>query len=112
MYQMLTAFNLKPGTTIEAFETALAVFTEHMLSEELITGTGPILRRDPSSGLDTDTERDHGYYFLTDFRDLAQSEAAFAYLEARGTHAWTIHRAVFAKTTDPLFLFWEKPDGD
>ena len=112
MYQMLTMFSLKPGVTMDAFEAALEVFTTHMLGRDLITGVGPILRRYPSSGLDTDTERAHTHYFLTDFRDLAQSEASFDYLAARETEAWRIHGAVFSKVEEPLFLFWEKPDRD
>ncbi|MEM1298702.1 MAG: DUF6614 family protein [Pseudomonadota bacterium] len=112
MYQMLTMFSLKPGVSMEAFKDALAVFAEHMRTHDLITGIGPILRRHPSSGLDTDSGRAHSHYFLTDFRDLAQSEASFAYLEDREPAAWRIHGAVFSKVKDPLFLFWEKPDGD
>ncbi len=109
MFQMLSCFNLKPGVDLAAFETALCAFSDHMVAQGLIRGTGPVMRRQSDTQLDTDTDRGHSFFFLTDFRDKAQSDAAFAYLESGSEPGFSRHRAVMAQTIDPIFICWERP---
>lgn len=107
MFQMLTCFNLKEGVDLAELEAGLEAFAEEMIALDLCTGCGPVGHRRAESGLDTDAERDHGYFFLMDFRDRAQSEAAYAHIKRLGLMGVESHLDVIRKTRDTIFICWE-----
>ena len=80
MFHMLTCFNLQPGITIEEFQQSLLEFTTHMQKVDLVDSTGPIGRRQRHEVMDTDSERDHEYFFTTSFRDRAQCDRSVEYI--------------------------------
>lgn len=108
MFQMLTCFDLKAGVTLKDFETALAWFAEDLTSRGLAEGSGPVFRRCSATPLDTDAERDQAFFFLMTFRDKAQSDAAFAYIDGRTEPGRTRHLSVFNKVASPIFICWER----
>jgi hypothetical protein len=107
MFHMLTCFNLKPGITIEEFRLAIADFTTHLEDGDLVHSTSPIGRRQRHAIMDTDNERDHEYFFIMSFRDRAHCDRAVEYILPHREPADSIHRAVYSKVADPIFICWE-----
>jgi hypothetical protein len=64
MFHMLTCFNLKPNYTLDDFRRSITDFTEHMQASDLVHSTGPIGHRQSDTIMDTDSERNHEYFFL------------------------------------------------
>jgi hypothetical protein len=104
---MLTCFNLEPESTIDEFRLAIAAFTAHLEDRDLVHCTGPIGRRQRHPIMDTDSERDHEYFFVMSFRDRAQCDRAVEYILPDQEPASSIHRAVYTKVVDPIFTCWE-----
>ena len=107
MFHMLTCFNLRPGVTPDAFVAAYGAFVAEMVRRGLAEGSGPVGQRRAESGLDTDTERDHGYFALISFRDRDQSEAAFRHIKSIRPGGDPEHEAALAMATDMIFIAWE-----
>jgi len=112
MFHMLTCFNLEPGVTIDEFHQSIAAFTKHLVNLKLIHARGPIGRRQSDTIMDTDAERDHQYYFVMSFRDRAQSKQAAEHIYAHEEPGDSIHKSVFSKITDEIFICWEDVDGE
>ena len=107
MFHMLTCFNLKPEITLDEIRQSLAEFTEHMKQVDLVHSTGPIGRRQRDTIMDTDSERDHDYFFITSFRDRAQCDRAVEYILPHKEPGESRHTAVFSKVRDQIFICWE-----
>ncbi len=107
MFHMLTCFNLKPGITIEEFGKSSAALTKHMQERELLHSTGPIGRRQSNTIMDTDSERNHEYFFITTFLDRAQCDRSVKYILPHEEPGESIHLAVYSKVADPVFICWE-----
>lgn len=107
MFHMLTCFNLVPETTINQFRRALVNFTEHMTGIDLVDSMSPIGRRQRHEVMDTDSERDHEYFFIMSFRDRAQCDRAVEYIYRHEEPAESIHKAVYSSVADPIFICWE-----
>jgi hypothetical protein len=107
MFHMLTCFNLKPEITIEEFGKASAALTEHMQERKLVHSTGPIGRRQSNTIMDTDSERNHEYFFITTFLDRAQCDRSVEYILPHEEPGESIHHAVYSKVADPVFICWE-----
>ncbi|MBK0400793.1 hypothetical protein H0I76_16455 [Limibaculum sp. M0105] len=107
MFQMLTCFNLKRGVGLEEFGAALESFISHLRETGLALGGSGVKRRCVETHLDTDRERGHEFFFVMDFRDKAQSDAAFDYLKARTPEGFRRHRAVFSRVRDQVFICWQ-----
>jgi len=114
---MLTCFNLKAGTTADQFQQSVVEFTEHLKDQDLIHSSGPVGRRQRHPVMDTDTERDHEYFFIMSFRDRAQCDRAVEHVEPRAQPVESFHESVLSVVSDPVFICWEdlgreKPDDD
>ena len=107
MFHMLTCFNLKPEVSMEEFRQSLIKFTAHLSEIELVDSTGPIGRRQRHPIMDTDSERDHEYYFIMSFRDRAQCDRSVAYILRHKEPAESIHSAVYSSVKDPIFICGE-----
>ena len=107
MFHMLTCFDLKPEISIVDFQQSLNAFTEHMRNLDLVEGSSPIGLRQTNTILDTDNERDHKYFMLTHFRDRAQSDKAVEYIKTFEEPGDSIHKEVYAKVHDPMFICWQ-----
>ena len=107
MFHMLTCFNLREGVSIQEFDDALTRFSSHMQEVGLAQSTGPIGARQNDTPMDTDAERDHRYFFVTTFRDRAQCDDAYAYLELNEGPGESIHHAVKGRVEGPIFICWQ-----
>ena len=107
MFHMLSCFNLKHGVTIDDFRDAIANYTEHLKGLDLVHSTGPIGRRQTDTIMDTDSERDLEYYFIMSFSDRAQCDRSVKYIFPHEEPADSIHKAVYSKVEDPVFICWE-----
>ncbi len=107
MVHMLTCCNLAPGIELEAFRRALANYTAHLRSLDLLESTGPIGRRQRDTILDTDSERDHEHFFIITFRDRTQADAAVTHILKHEEPTDSIHMAVYGKVQDPVFICWQ-----
>ena len=107
MFHMLTCFNLKPGITIEEFQQSVADFAAHLLDIDLIHSTGPVGRRKTDTIMDTDSERDHEYFFIISFRDREQCDRSADYILPHEEPGESIHHAVYSKVKDQIFICWE-----
>ena len=107
MFHMLTCFNLKSGITIDEFQQSLLEFMTHMQKVDLVVSTGPIGRRQRHEIMDTDSERDHEYFFITSFRDRAQCDRSVEYILPHEEPGESSHLAVYSKVSDPVFICWE-----
>ena len=104
---MLTCFNLQPEVSIDEFRQSLDDFTTHLKKVELVHSTGPIGRRQRDTIMDTDDERDHEYFFIMSFRDRTQCDQSVEYILPHKEPGESIHKAVYAKVKDPIFICWE-----
>ena len=104
---MLTCFDLKPELSIVDFQKSLDAFVEHMRVLDLLESNSPIGLRQTDTILDTDEEREHKYFMLTHFRDRAQSEKAVEYIEKCVEPGDSIHKEVYSKVQDPIFICWQ-----
>lgn len=107
MFHMLTCFDLKPGCSIKAFSQSRDDFVVHMQALDLLSISGPVGRRQRHPVMDTDAERDHEYFFVMSFRDREQCDRAVAYIEPGDEPADSIHKQMYEKITDPVFICWE-----
>ena len=106
----MPCFNLGPDETIEAFGRSLDRLTASLVERDLLLSTGPVGRRVRHEIMDTDDERDHEYFFLMNFRDREQCDRAVAYLQSAQTSVDEIHRSVYARVRDPVFICWQDLD--
>ena len=107
MFHMLSCFNLKAGITIDDFRCALVDYTTHLQALDLVDSTGHIGRRQSDTIMDTDDERDHQYFVTMSFRDRAQCDRSVDYIKAHQQPGDSIHREVYSKVADPVFICWE-----
>ncbi len=107
MFHMLSCFNLKPEFSIDEFQRSLAEFSTQLEAVELVRHTGPIGRRQRHPIMDTDGERDHEYFFVMSFRDRAQCDRAVEHIRLCSEPSETIHKAVYSKVKDEIFICWE-----
>jgi len=109
---MLTCFNLKAGTTPDQFQQSVVEFTEHLQGNDLIHSSGPVGRRQRHPVMDTDTERDHEYFFIMSFRDRAQCDRAVEHVEPHVEPVESFHESVLSVVSDPVFICWEDLDQE
>ncbi len=107
MFHMLTCFDLRPGVAMPEFAAALDHYAEHMQSHDLLVDVSPIGARQRDTILDTDKDRSQDFFFLMRFRDRAQADAATALIESGEKASDHIHRAMYAKADNMVFLCWE-----
>lgn len=107
MFHMLTCFNLQPGCSIDAFRQSRDEFVAHMKALDLVSNSDPVGRRQRHPVMDTDTERDHEYFFIMSFRDREQCDKAVAYIEPGDAPVDSIHKRLHEKIADPVFICWE-----
>jgi hypothetical protein len=107
MFHMLTCFDLKPEVEITAFGAAYADFVRYMKGIDLVDSTGPIGRRQSDTKMDTDAERRHEYFVIMSFRDRAQVDAAHAHLKPHEEPAESVHKGVYSKVRNPIFICWQ-----
>ena len=107
MFRMLTCFNLDASGSIDEFSTMLDRFSGHMIDLDLVHGIDPIGRRQRDTIMDTDDERDHEFFFLMSFRDRAQCDRAIEHIYAQDQPADSIHKAVYSRIKDQIFICWE-----
>jgi hypothetical protein len=107
MFHMLTCFDLDPGISMDEFRRRLDEFMVHMKEIELVHSTGPIGRRQSDTIMDTDSERNHEYFFITSFRDRAQCDRSVEYILPKSEPGRSLHEAVYASVKDPVFICWE-----
>lgn len=111
MFRMLASFKLRPGIAADDFCRALAELTAHMKGRDLLLATGPVGRRQRHPVMDTDDERDQEYFFIMSFADRAQCDRAVEYLYRHEDPVESIHRSVYGKISDPVFVCWEDLPG-
>jgi hypothetical protein len=106
MFHMLVCFNLKPEVEIDQFQRAISTLTEHLHGLDLAQGVSAIGKRQSDTPLDTDRERSHEYFVTVSFRDRDQSDSAYRYLKAHAEPGESIHKAVYSRVANPVFICW------
>ena len=107
MFHMISCFNLKPGEDIQAFNASYVRFVATMRELDLVVSSGPVGERQSDTPMDTDDERQHRYFSVMTFRDRAQVDAAYAYIERHDGPGDAAHDAVYSKVADPVFICWQ-----
>ncbi len=107
MFHMLSCFNLKSGVTTNDFQQALAILDAHLKDINMLYSTGNIGRRKRYRIMDTDDERSHEYFFVMTFSDLSQCDRSIEYVYSEEEPGYSIHRAVWTKVDNPVFICWE-----
>ena len=107
MFHMLTCFNLQPGRKISEFQQAITDFSTHMHALDLLHSLSPVGLRQTDTIMDTDTERDHQYFFTMSFRDREQCDHAVAHIYPHEAPTDHLHTAVYAGIKDQVFICWE-----
>ena len=103
---MHTTFFLSADTNVDEFRTSLGVLSALMQELGLLESTGPVANRCKHPVMDTDSERDHPYFFQLSFRDREQCDAAVRHIQSMEQESQAIHKAVYAKVVDPVFSCW------
>ncbi len=112
MFHMLTCFDLKPGVDLPTFEAALAKYAEHLQSRQLLAAVSPVGTRARNTILDTDEGRSQSHFFLMQFANRRQADAATALIESGEKEPDHIHRAMYARADNMVFLCWEDSVGE
>lgn len=107
MFHMLTCFDLKPEFTLDEFQRSLDEYTKHMHGLDLVLDRSPIGSRVSDTILDTDEDRKHDYFMIMNFRDRAQSDKAVDYMFAEEEPGHSIHKEVYSKVDNPVFICWQ-----
>ena len=107
MFHMLSCFNLKPHVGIEGFSDSVSRLAGDLVEKDLLSAVGPIGRRQRHPVMDTDSERDHEFFFIMSFRDKAQCDKAVAEMYKSEQPLDGIHKAVYGSILDPVFICWE-----
>lgn len=107
MFHMLSCFNLEPGRTAAEFRRSVADFTARLEKLDLVQSTSPVGRRQDDTIMDTDSERDHQYFFIMTFRDRAQCDRAVEQIFSRKEPEDSVHKAVYEMIRDQVFICWE-----
>jgi len=107
MFHMLTCFNLKPEFSMDDFRKSVADFTKHMQEIDLVHSTGAIGRRQSNTIMDTDHERNHEFFFIMSFRNREQCDRSVEYLLPHEEPGESIHKEVYSKVKDQIFICWE-----
>lgn len=107
MFHMLSCFDLKSGVSIEEFEGALLQFRLHLQELDLIASFGPLGKRQKHPVMDTDSERDQKYFFITSFRDREQCDQSVEHITTQSEPGKTLHNAMNSKITHAVFVCWE-----
>ena len=107
MFTMLSWFDIKQGYSPRECQQALDELAEHMLAQGLITGVGPLARRETDTILDTDSERSQQYFMLMHFHDKAQSDLAVEYIKSRSEPGASIHKNAYSRLSNLVFICWE-----
>ena len=106
MVHMLACFDLKPGTAVADFRTALARFVSYLQSNDLIVNAGPIGLRERDTRLGSWASSDPEFVVTLTFRDQAQLDDAYEHLMPHVEPAEAFHAAVYSKVSNQSFLFW------
>ena len=107
MIHMLSSFDLKPGQELDVFQADYAEFVEDLVSAGMIVSAGPLGKRVADTPMDTDDDRDHSWFSIMAFRDRAQLDEAYAYIEARQHPSTKSHIRMYRRITNSIFLCWE-----
>ena len=107
MFHMLSCFNLKPGITIDAFKQSLELLDQHLRDIDLVHSTSRIGRRDHHPVMDTDSERNHEYFVIMNFRDRAQCDRSVQHIDSGEKPGSSMHRELWQQVSDPVFICWE-----
>ena len=110
MFHMLSCFNLKPGVEVAGFRDAVAELSTYLQGKNLLHATGPLGRRQRHPVMDTDAERDHEYFFIMSFTDRAQCDRAVEQIYKHEGSGDEIHKSVYGKISDPVFICWQDVD--
>lgn len=109
---MLAIFDLAPGLEVAEFGRAFADYTAHMRALDLVEGASPIGRRHADTILDTDDERSQQFAVTMTFRSGEQSDRAIAYIESGAEPGRSLHRRVYSRIENPVFMCFEEVVGD
>ena len=107
MFHMLSAFDLAPGRTEREFAEAWQALADDLIAADLIVSVSALAARRATSPLDTDDGRTQSYFTAMNFRDQAQSDAAYARIDAQTQPTARVHARVLAMVKDPVFTCWE-----
>ena len=107
MIHMLSAFNLKPAEDLDAFMAAYSDFAADAKVAGIIESAGPVGRRVADTPMDTDDERTHEFFSIMSFRDRAQLDAAYDYIERRSMPTTKTHVQMYKRIMDSVFTCWE-----
>ena len=110
MYRMATSFNLRDGVSIEDFVRTLEAFANEFLERDLLLAVSSVAERHRHAVMDTASDDAHEYFFIMDFRDLAQCDAAVEKMYAVGARDHGSHAAMLDAIEDPVFTCWQDLD--
>ena len=107
MFHMLSCFDLDADTDFGSFVRAYQAFLAEMQALDLVVSSGPIGRRQNDTPMDTDEERDHGYFVIMTFRNRAQVDAAYEHIESQREPGNRTHDSVYSQVRNPVFICWQ-----
>ena len=107
MFHMLSCFDLANEVSIFEFQKSNNIFLEQMRELRLIESSSPIGRRNKHPVMDTDTERDHEYFYTISFKDKNQCDQAVEYIQAQTALSVSIHGGLSSKIQNQVFICWE-----
>lgn len=105
---MLSCFNLKRGISLEEFSRSLTELDQYLRSQDLVRSTGEVGKRVRHPVMDTDSERHHQYFVIMSFTDRAQCDRSVDFVNSATEPCQSLHRQVWRKVADPVFICWEE----
>lgn len=109
--RMLGFVDLKPGMAETTFRKAFDDFSQGLIDRDLSTGWA-LTRRHPHHGYDSMPPA-QTWLLTTLFRDAAQAEACWDFIEARDTDFALLHDTLNRQVTNATFaLYDDVPVGE
>jgi len=98
-------FDLKANRSEADFAEAYEKFAAHLLERKLIVASRA-MRRKPDANYDS-SPPDTKYTISMDFRDMAQAQECWDYIEDSGTASTELHRDVYSQIRSYSFFLSE-----
>ncbi|MCY3876426.1 MAG: hypothetical protein OXF88_19315 [Rhodobacteraceae bacterium] len=110
MITMLSWSDLKEDRTTKTLMQAIEQLGTHLIERDLLVSRSPLGERVIGTPMDTDEDRDERYFLTMRFRDRAQLDASYVYLQQNAEAANEAHLALFITFSSKCYICREDTD--
>lgn len=110
MFHMLSCFSFIDSADLANFQQNLDSYSRQLIARDLLVETGPVGERHSDTILDTADDSTHTHFMIMSFTDRAQADRAVQLIEQGVEPVATVHKAVYSRISEPVFICWQDVD--